>query len=138
VINQSFHMKNDIENVDRMVMSLKSVVKDILDSTTMFRFEICLSETLTNSVKHADTHDKETPIEVTLIETASALVVDVFDPVGAGFFDLRDHAKDLDSVDLMAESGRGLGLILQCADAVTYGALKGRNRLALDFLKPVT
>ena len=138
MINRSFHMKNDIEEVDRMVMSLKSVVKGILDSATAFRFEICLAEALTNSVKHSETYDKEMPIEVTLTETASALVVDVFDPVGARFFDICDHAKDLDSVDLMAESGRGLGLIVQCADAVTYGALEGRNRLALDFLKPVT
>ena len=39
----------------------------------------------------------------------------------------------LAEVEVTAESGRGLGLILECADRVTYGPSPQRNRLQLDF-----
>ena len=136
MISKSFHMQNDLGDVDRMVMSLKTAVDGTLDSAAMFKFEICTSEALTNIVKHASATNKSDPILVQLSETDANLDVIVFDPVGAALFDLRDHARDLDTVDPLAESGRGLGLIMQCADAVTYGSHDGRTRLFLTFTKP--
>lgn len=135
MISASFHMQNDLGDVDRMVVALKTAVDGTLDSAAMFKFEICTSEALTNIVKHAATTNKSDHILVQLSETDSNLDVIIFDPVGAAPFDLRDHARDLDTVDPLAESGRGLGLIMQCADAVTYGSHDGRTRLILTFTK---
>lgn len=128
-------MQNDLGDVDRMVMSLKTAVDETLDSAAMFKFEICTSEALTNIVKHAAPTAKNASILVRLSETESTLDVMIFDPVGASYFDLRDHARDLDTVDPLAESGRGLGLIMQCADAVDYRSQNGRTRLILTFIK---
>lgn len=135
MISASFHMQNDLGDVDRMVMSLKTAVDGTLGSAAMFKFEICTSEALTNIVKHAATPNKNDPILVQLSETDASLDVIIFDPAGAAAFDLRDHARDLDTVDPLAENGRGLGLIMQCADAVDYGSQNGRTRLILTFTK---
>lgn len=59
--------------------------------------------------------------------------LEIFDPVGAPPFDLTAYATAQSEVDPMAESGRGLGLILRCADGVHYGLSGNRRRLALDF-----
>lgn len=128
-------MRNHLDDVDRMVISLKSVVEGNLDQMAKFKFEICMSEALKNIVKHARTPHKDAPIEVTLSETNSTLVVEVFDPIDADVFDLRVHARELGKVDLMAESGRGLGLIIQCADLVNYSLSGDRHCLELQFLK---
>ncbi|SFR38754.1 serine/threonine-protein kinase RsbW [Yoonia tamlensis] len=133
--SKSFHMQNDLGDVDRMVVSLKTAVEGVLDDATMFKFEICASEALSNIVKHAASADKSDPILVQLSETKSSLNIAIFDPAGATPFDLRDHARDLDTVDPLAESGRGMGLIMQCADAVTYGSQDGRIGLILTFTK---
>jgi len=128
-------MQNDLGDVDRMVVALKTAVDGTLDSAAMFKFEICTSEALTNIVKHAAPIAKNASILVQLSEAESTLDVMIFDPAGAAPFDLRDHARDLDTVDPLAESGRGLGLIMQCADAVDYGSHDGRTRLILTFMK---
>ena len=130
-----FHMRNNLEDVDQMVLSLKDVAGTFLDHSAMFRFEICVSEALTNIVKHAAATDKNEAILIQLEKAQTALNVAIFDPLGAAPFDLRDHAPSLDDVDPFAESGRGIGLIQQCADRVNYGTEDGRTRLTLTFNK---
>ncbi|WP_097930779.1 ATP-binding protein [Monaibacterium marinum] len=126
-------MTNRLDDVDAMVVELTTAIDDKLAMDTRFRFEICLSEALTNLVKHAKTSDADAPIELHLTTENDTVIIDLFDPVGAQPFDLRTKAPDLDQVDLLAESGRGLGLIVQCADSVDYGPVNGKNRLSLTF-----
>jgi serine/threonine-protein kinase RsbW len=133
VTQRTFQMQNRLEDVDPMVMSLKAAVEGNLDHDVMVRFEICMSEALTNLASHVNV--EPTVIDVTLALSHDKLTVEIFDPVGATPFDLRDHAVDLSSVEMLAENGRGLGLIMQCADAVDYGLSGDRNRLKLEFLK---
>lgn len=132
---RTFQMQNRLDGIDPLVMSLKTAVEGALGHEALARFEICTTEVLSNIVKHACADDKGTPITVTLAEGPSALLVEVFDPVGAACFDPRDHMQDPKNRDPLAESGRGIGLILQCADGVTYGPSKGRKRIALQFSK---
>ncbi len=131
-------MQNALEDVDPLVTSLKAVVCVALGPETAFRFEICVSEALTNLVKHAKPKTRGETIEITVTEQDEILVVEIFDPVGADAFDPRDHAADLETMDPLAEEGRGLGLIMQCADVVDYGLSGDRNRLALQFAMPTT
>ena len=128
-------MQNTLESVDPVVTSLKAVVCVVLDPETAVRFEICVSEALINLVKHAKPKISAGDIEVTVTEQDQIILVEIFDPFGADAFDPRDHAADLETLELLAEGGRGLGLIMQCADAVDYGLSGGRNRLALQFVK---
>lgn len=135
MIPSRYQMKNMLEDVTPTVMSLKADVCVALGASTTVRFEICISEALTNVVKHAQPTTPDELIDVTVQETSDAISVEIFDPAGAVPFDLRDHAHDLETVDPLAESGRGLGLIMQCADAIDYGPTGDRNRLILTFIK---
>lgn len=126
-------MANRLEAVDPMVLQLKERVEEHLGTEAQFRFDICVSEALANLVLHAQTDRKDTLIDLSLGISDDEVVIVLFDPVGADAFDLRDHARALSDVDAMAESGRGLGLILECADQVDYGAADRRNRLSLTF-----
>ena len=128
-------MPSRLDAVDSMVLTLKGQLEGILSDEALCRFDICLSETLANLVLHAKTAIKEAQIELTLIIGKEVITAEIFDPEGAQAFDIRDSARDLSEVDAMAESGRGLGLILECADSVDYGLVRDRNRLSLTFLE---
>ncbi len=128
-------MQNVLNDVDPMVLSLKACVENTLSPAAQFKFEISVSEALANLVKHASASDTSAPIEINVSETDTNLIVEIFDPISAQTFDLRDHAQPLSAVDPLAEGGRGLGLILQCTDHVEYGAKADRMCLSLSFLK---
>lgn len=128
-----FQMPNHLEAVSAMVLRLKAEVESYLEFQSLIRFEICVTEALSNLTIHADMRDRNTPIDIGLTIVPDTVALDVFDPVGSQPFDLKEHAVTLDEVELTAESGRGLGLILECADSVTYGPVKDRNRLSLNF-----
>lgn len=130
---QKFQMPNQLEAVSAMVLRLKDEVDGPLELLALMRFEICLTEALSNLTIHADTRDRKAPIDIALTIKTDAVQVEVFDPVGSKPFDLKDHAVSLSDVELTAESGRGLGLILECADSVAYGKENDRNRLSLNF-----
>lgn len=129
----TFHMPNQLEAVDPMVLALKSHLQDKVADEALMRFDICMSEALANLVLHAKTEQKDAPIVMMLDFDGDVLTVDVFDPEGTEAFDIRKQARALSDVDVMAESGRGLGLILECADGVEYGPVQNRRCLSLKF-----
>lgn len=134
----AYTMANSLEAVDPMVLTLKAAVIGELDKTAVQRFEICVIEALTNAVKHGWVGKQREEIELSLHLKPNDAVVDILDPIDAPAFDLRDHATDLDNIDIFSENGRGLGLILQCADYVDYHEIDGRNRLTLGFSNEAT
>ena len=129
----TFHMPNQLEAVDPMVLALKGHLQDKVADEILMRFDICMSEALANLVLHAETEQKSAPIDLTLDLTENTVTIDIFDPEGTKAFDLRTQARALSDVDIMAENGRGLGLILECADGVEYGPVQDRRRLSLKF-----
>jgi serine/threonine-protein kinase RsbW len=131
-------MPNRLEEVSKMVLHLKAEVDGYFEPEALMRFEICVTEALSNLTIHADTRDRSAPVDIRLTIDPSAVAVDIFDPVGTKPFDLKEHAVALSDVETTAESGRGLGLILECADSVTYGPSNDRNRLSLNFLNTKT
>lgn len=128
---KTHHMRNHIDAVDPMVMALRTEVEKVLSDAARFRFDISVTEALTNLVTHAPRTDA--PIEIGLSLGKGRAVIEIFDVIGAPPFDLRSHATDLSDVDAMAEGGRGLGLIMECADRVNYGPSGTRNSLSLEF-----
>lgn len=128
-----FQMPNRVDDVDPMVMALASEVGDALAPEAKFRFELSLSEALTNLVLHAETDVADAVIDIGLTLDGGSVSVEIFDPTGAAPFDIRTHAPELSELEPLLEGGRGLGLIMDCADAVYYGAVGPRNRLKLTF-----
>ena len=127
------HMPMTLEAVDPTVLALKSHAEGHLPPEAQFRFELCVSEALTNLVLHGKPRIRGEPVELSVALEAKTVEVVIHDPVGALPFDVTAHAPDLDSVDALAEAGRGLGLIMECADSVDYGGPAGRRRLRLYF-----
>lgn len=126
-------MPNRLEGVDPMVLEIMSALEGDLPADVRARAQLCLSEALYNLVIHASTTDPSAPIDIVLADEATKVVIEIHDPPGAEAFDLRRHAATLSEIDLMAEGGRGLALIMECADSVEYGPSNGRNRLAIGF-----
>ncbi|WP_162561649.1 DUF3131 domain-containing protein [Yoonia vestfoldensis] len=122
-------------DIDPMVMSIKAAVCVALDQATVLRCEIAIAEVLANIVRHAKPQTAEALFDLVVTKGHDAVVIEIFDPDGADPFDPRDHASDPVTIDPLAEGGRGLGLILACADTVAYGPVHGRNRLVLTFFK---
>ncbi|MGO4906912.1 ATP-binding protein [Pseudorhodobacter sp. W20_MBD10_FR17] len=129
----SFHMPKLLDDVDPMVMALASKVDDILPMEARFRFEVSVSEALTNLVIHANTDAKDPIIDIRLTLGDTTVTLEAFDPSGAAPFDIRAHAPDLSQINPSVENGRGLGLIMECADSVDYGPVAHKNRLKLTF-----
>lgn len=126
-------MQNQLAAVDPMVLAIKDRVQRKLSPEILQRLDVCLSEALVNLILHAEHPQLGTLIDVNVSFEDDALKVDIYDPKGAAPFDLRDHACVLNDVDTMAENGRGIGLILACADSLDYGAEGDRMRLSLAF-----
>lgn len=134
MIQKVFHMANTPEDVDETVIQVISSIESAVSATLLTRVKICLSEALYNNVLHAQVDDKSGSISITIALKDGSLDLEIFDPIGAAPFDISAHAPDLAEVDLMAENGRGLGLIMECADSVNYGpSSEGHNRLVLGF-----
>lgn len=130
-----FHMPNDIEHVSDMVGEIMAYLADRFPDLQVFKAEVALVEALSNVVEHAETTRPAEPIEIAVRTNDDVFAIDIFDPVGARPFDVREHMVALDTVDVWAERGRGLGLIQQCTDEISYGPSNGRNRLSLQFKK---
>jgi len=128
-----FTMPHALDEVEPMVRTLKMAVQDRLEKDAALRFEICVIEALTNHVAHRPLGQAGQSVTIMLRPQTGGVTVDILDPLGAPAFDPRDHAQALDAVDPQQEGGRGLGLILACADRVEYRAVEGRYRLSLGF-----
>lgn len=130
---KTHHMINAIDAIDPMILALRADVTPVLADATRFRFELCVTEALTNLVVHAPTDAEDAPIEIALTLQTREVQIEIFDPKGAEPFDLRAHAAELSQIDVMAEGGRGLALIMECADTIQYGPKGTRYALSLTF-----
>jgi len=122
-----------MEDVDPTVLALRTEVEGFLAAEALFRLELCLTEALSNLVLYSNIDDDSVEDGIRLQKADSGIVVQIIDPVGAVPFDINERGVPLEDVDPLAEGGRGLGLILECADVVKYGPQGERNCLSLNF-----
>jgi len=126
-------MANRLDGVDPTVRAIVARLEGVASEGLLMRVQLCLSEALTNLVVHGNTDQKAVPVDVVLTMAGDQVVFEIFDPMGAEPFDPLDHARSLSEIDPMAEGGRGLALILECADRLDYGPSDRRNRLSIGF-----
>jgi len=140
VSTQTFHMNSAVNAVDPMVLSLRAEVEGVLGDEARFRFELCVTEALVNLVTHTPSRAEDAQIKINLRQHSTAVDVEIFDPEGAEPFDPCANATDLSAIDVMAEGGRGLGLIMHSADAASYGPTDDTNQhsLRLEFRNVAT
>jgi serine/threonine-protein kinase RsbW len=132
---RAFSMPARIDAVDPMALALKAEATAYLSPEKLMAFEIAVVEALTNIVVHGAARLSVPEVSVAFAADAEAVRLEITDagpPAPAGVY---DQAPSLDDIDIMAESGRGISLILACADAVHYSRQAGINHLQLVFAR---
>ena len=107
------------------------------DQVFWLQLEIALVEIFTNAVRHAHrNYPEETPIDIILDWQADRLELQVWDQGQP--FDLLAHLQTLpDRIAPDREGGRGLKIITEVADQVSYTRHHDRNCFTMiRYLKP--
>lgn len=129
----TFAMPATLERVDDTVIALKAEAADVLTGDMPLRLEICLAEALTNHIVHRSRETNEKIGDIELRKIPGGVSVSIFDAPGSDPFDIRDMNASFDDIPLLAESGRGVALILSCADHIRYEPCGPTKRLTLEF-----
>jgi len=119
-----------LEEVDGAVVALRNAAAKRLPEPALIRLEIAVSEALTNVVRHGYTSPAGT-IEASCHDQGDGVVVTISDngrPAPDNLFSSASLPEDP-----FEESGRGIALILSCADSVGYRTEAGRNELCMVF-----
>lgn len=88
--------------------------------------ELCATEAVVNSIKHAYGDEPGHEVAVTVTIGSDRLMIEVCDsgkPMEPGMLERKrafDTDFDLEAIDTIPESGRGLAIIQQVMDEVSY------------------
>lgn len=107
------------------------------DEVFWLQSEIALVEIFTNAVRHAHrNYPEETPIEIVLELQSDRLEIKIWDRGQP--FDLMNCIESLpDRIDPNREGGRGLKIIKEVADQLSYTRQQDRNCLTMiRYFKP--
>lgn len=121
--------------VGKAVNELCSSVR--MDDVEAFQIELCVVEAVTNSIKHAYGLKSGHQVEVVFTIGSDELFVNIFDtgtPMDPGLLEKKRAFSSLfDAGDIAStpEGGRGLAIIKEIMDNVTYTSKEGRNCLAM-------
>lgn len=121
--------------VGKAVNELCSSVR--MHDVEAFQIELCVVEAVTNSIKHAYGLKSGQQVEVVLTIGSDELFVNIFDtgtPMDPRLLEKKRVFSSLfDAGDLAStpEGGRGLAIIKEIMDNVTYTSKEGRNCLAM-------
>lgn len=135
-MQRAFDMPVTMEAIDTVVGSLREAAEPFLGPVALFGFEVSMSEALTNIVRHAYAgvpDAQQARVRITFHGGVAGVRVDVLDNGAAGPMDLFAEVPDLDDIDPLAESGRGLALIRHYVETVDFRADQAGNHLHLVF-----
>ena len=118
-----------LAEVDALAPRLTAAAQPYLTQDRLVAFEIAVVEALSNVIRHAGLRPDQ-PVGVNMQGSANGMEVTITDdgPPPPGDLFTRPQPDDP-----MAESGRGIGLILMCANGVEARRENGRNSLTLRF-----
>ena len=133
-----FIIDSDLENVALVGMSIKKLCSlTPFSENQSFQIELCVVEAINNSIIHAYNGLSIYEVEVILSINMDHLMIEVCDTgkpmddevlLDANFKPFDDG---IDNLDKISESGRGLGLIKELMDKVSYRSDDAGNRLTL-------
>jgi serine/threonine-protein kinase RsbW len=128
-------MAVDLEAVGPLLARLVAVAAERLPEDRMLCFEFAAIEALTNAVRHGGPRQAGAEIQVTLQTTATEFLLTILDPTGIPitpdmFAPPDDTGAD---ADLLAEGGRGLGIMRNCTDRLGFERKGGANVLTLAY-----
>jgi serine/threonine-protein kinase RsbW len=133
-----FIIDSTIENVPLIGMSVNKLCSWASFSTIdSFNIELCVVEAITNSIRHSYGGEAGNEVKVVFAVTEEDIVLDICDTGPPMHPDILNKAvikcpegDDYD-VESIAEGGRGLGIMKEIMDSVTYRSKKGENCLTM-------
>lgn len=115
----SLNIGSDLRNLAAVLSWFESLRPLLSDDTAWQQCRIAMVEAFTNAVRHAHRDQPlETPISLEASLDDHVLVIQVCDRGDP--FDLEDYLQHLPPNSLDAEGGRGLRLIRDIADQLSY------------------
>ena len=131
---------SDLGNVSLVAVSVNRVCLQLgLDETCAGQIELCTAEAVTNAIRHAYHGAPGHRVAVTLVAGRDHVLIEVSDTGTSMPLDKQRkllHGPEASEVLLpdrrsLSESGRGLEIIRELMDEVSYSKENGRNRLIM-------
>jgi len=134
-----FIIDSNLENVPLIGMSVNKLCSSAsFSDIDSFNIELCVVEAVTNSIKHSCCGESGHEIRVGLTLTQEAVTLDVCDtgphPMDPKVLDdavIKPPGDNITDIEDIAEGGRGLGIMKEIMDSVTYKSEEGMNCLTL-------
>lgn len=126
----SLVLSSGFDELHRIEPYLKEIREKVeMDDEQFGRVMLTLSEAVTNAILHGNRQDPEKEVTVASRHTGNTLTITVQDE-GEGF-DPEKLSDPLKEENLLNEGGRGVFLIKQYADRVSYS--RNGTRLTISF-----
>lgn len=120
------------------IPAVSSAVKDLcasthLDQVELYKLELCLVEALNNVIIHSYKNQPGNKIEVNIQLSNTFILFKVFDTGSSRSNFLQHTSMEFDPKDISAipESGRGLYIMQECMDEVSFEVKEGINVISL-------
>jgi len=133
-----FIIDSDIENVPLIGMAVNKLCLSVSFSTIdSFNIELCVVEAVTNCIRHSYGEKAGSEVKVVFAVTQEDIVLDICDTGPPMHPDILNKAVIKcpeggdDDIESIAEGGRGLGIMKEIMDSVTYRSEKGENCLTM-------
>lgn len=134
----SHAVERDLKAVAPVALAVHAYAKPVLGADFAAEVELALVEALTNAIKHGSVNGRETgQILVTAHTRKDALVVEVIDTVPVLPKELLENARaprpdvGIEDITSLAESGRGLSIIILSMDEVSLRTANDRYVLSM-------
>lgn len=131
-------IESKLENVPLIGITINKLSSLIfLSDIESYKIELCVVEAVTNSIIHAYGNEAGQDVEVVFTLYADRLTIDVCDignPLDQNIMNKKNVSSldvDLDDIANLPEGGRGIAIIKEIMDTVSYKSEKRKNVLTM-------
>ena len=131
-------IESKLENVPLIGITINKLSSLIfLSDIESYKIELCVVEAVTNSIKHAYGKEAGQDVEVVFTLYADRLTIDVCDtgkPLDQNIMNKKNVSSldvNLDDIANLPEGGRGIAIIKEIMDTVSYKSEKRKNVLTM-------
>jgi serine/threonine-protein kinase RsbW len=131
-------IESDLENVALVGMTINKLCSlTPLSEIQSFQMELCAVEAINNSIIHAYDSKPDNEVVVSLTIKDNLLEIEICDngkPMKLNILEkasLKYPDNNINNIDFLSESGRGLGFIKEFMDNVTYKSDDKGNHLIM-------
>mgnify|MGYP001555485320 CR=1 FL=1 len=125
-------IESDLDNVTLIGESVRTFCLMIpLTNLNALRMQLCVTEVVSNVIKHAYNNEKNHEIEVEFYMDTEKIVISIFDTGAPIEENILEETDDKASMSELREGGRGLFLIQTIMDSVDISRVDNKNKWTL-------